>query len=423
MINITDNQKIKGSSLIVHHFLNKDIKTLQESNFIIFPRAIYLDNNNYLFRTRGKEIHSCNYVGYLNYKSEQMKIRSRFTNEEFDQDYFLRHMLQTVLNYNISSSVVGTSEKDSYLDLLSWIFPYYLTNALKKGLYKEYVLKRYNDSNIRGKLNISTQIKKNIPFTGNFAYESRVISYDNQITELIRHTIEKISKKNPGILTNDKETKDAVRLIRSATGKYSKDQRNKVIQDNLNNPAKTGYFDEYTALQKLCLQILDDKKIAYGEMSESKVRGILIDVAWLWENYIAKISGMSHYGRVRKLKTLHLFKDIQTKGFRYPDFVSKNEIPIDTKYKLNLNTRDDYNQMITYIHLLRSAEGIFLKPDIQRDKEEHIEKIGEVDGMGGTLKTYRFFIPQGTLNYQGFESKIKNEEDHFTQYLTELTRK
>ncbi|WP_265331492.1 McrC family protein [Enterococcus durans] len=88
-------------------------------------------------------------------------------------------------------------------------------------------------------------------------------------------------------------------------------------------------------------------------------------MSWLWEEYIGKVTGWKHYGRDKGLATMHLFQELN-RSPRYPDFTFNN-IPIDTKYKKHLDTRNDYNQLVTYIHIMNldqadTMKGGFLQP-------------------------------------------------------------
>ena len=131
---------------------------------------------------------------------------------------------------------------------------------------------------------------------GKVAYSTREFSYDNNLTELIRHTIVKIESEHASILNSNETCKQNIRSIEQATVSYKKMDKLDVIRLNINNPIHHGYFKEYSVLQKLCLQILKEEKIGFGS-DKFQIHGILIDVAWLWEEYIAKITGWKHYGR------------------------------------------------------------------------------------------------------------------------------
>lgn len=190
-----------------------------------------------------------------------------------------------------------------------------------QGIYKEYQRNEYNNANVRGTIDINRHLKLNLPFNGRVAYRTREFSHDNHVTELIRHTIEYISKTIFGkaLLENDAETRTSVAQIVSATPHYSRQEREKIIKSNLkaiNHP----YFSRYTPLQKLCLRILRHERIKYG-LKEDKIYGILFDVSYLWEEYLATILTKQRFEHPNNKKgkgRIYLAK--QNRFPRYPDF-------------------------------------------------------------------------------------------------------
>lgn len=414
-----DNSKIgRADHPIIKELANKDVSVLDKENFIIFPQHLVesedLDHDNYVFQQRNNETWTCNIVGIISDGTDEIRINSRFT-KEGKEDFFLRYMMEQVLNYNIVNSQIGSSKEMNYYDLIVFLFPYYLNKALIKGTYKEYVQRHYNDANIKGPIDIARHIKWNVPFMGKVAYNTREFSYDNNITELIRHTIEKINQEYEFLLVANENTKENVRTIKRMTTNYNRLDREDVIQNNILNPVKSGYFEEYAELQRICIQILTEEKIGFGD-DEDKVNGIIIDVAWLWEEYIWKVTGWKHYGRKKELSTLQVFKELMadSQQHRYPDFEFCN-IPIDTKYKRNIQKRNDYNQMITYIHIMESSKGGFLQPT---DDVINIgyTVLGKLFG-GGELFTYKFFIPQEYDSYSDFVAQIQESENNLKDLM------
>ncbi|MBJ8326208.1 5-methylcytosine restriction system specificity protein McrC [Streptococcus pacificus] len=410
---LTDNSNVSrlANHPIVKNLVNKDLSLLSKENFLIFPQQLSesydLDNDNVIFHQKNDAIWTGNVVGIIGDGTSDIRINSRFT-KEGQQDFFLRYMMQQVLHYNVVDSKNITSQEISYYDLLLFLFPYYLNEALRKGTYKEYVKKSYNDSNVKGPIEIASHIRKNLPFVGKIAYTTREFNYDNQMTELIRHTIEKIQQEKEFLLTDNENTKENVRTIKSMTASYNRLDREIIIQKNILNPVKSGYFEEYALLQRLCLKILTEEKTGFGD-DENQIHGIIIDVAWLWEEYIWKITQWHHYGRKAELDTLGLFSQPinDNQQHRYPDFAFRG-IPIDTKYKRNIDKRNDYNQIITYLHIMASQKGGFLQPtDVENDKG--LTVLGELFG-GGELFSYKFFIPQEYSNYEDFVLQIRNSE-------------
>ncbi len=411
---LNDNSLVKdeiASTDIVKELENKNIYKLSRDNFIVFPQLLEdsydLDEESYVFERKNDATWTTNVVGILSKNDDILKINSRFSDKQNHEDFFLRYMIQKVLNYNVINNNINESDKDEYYNLLVFLFPYYLNLAMSKGIYKEYVKREYNDANIKGPIDIGRQIRENIPFLGKVAYRTREFSFDNNINELIRHTIEKLQLEYEFVLSNDEVTKTNVKTIKQVTNDYRKEDLYKTIRNNITNPVKQGYFEDYAFLQQLCLRILAEENTGYGE-DEQKVHGIIIDVAWLWEEYIGKITGWRRYGRRQDLHTMNLFIRPASSP-RYPDFV-KNNIPIDTKYKRQIDTRNDYNQITTYIHIMMAKTGGFLQPT-NHQNESGIHKIGTLDGYGGDVFTYKFYIPQQVISYKEFADLMKQSEN------------
>lgn len=414
---VTDNSRIDHLSEypIVKNLINKDLAYLNQSSFIIFPENISevtdLQEDQTIFTQKNGEVRTSNVVGFLSDGVDELSIKSRFSNE-LNDDYFLQYMLQKVLNYNVIKQKINSSNENGYYDLLVFLFPYYLNKAVSQGVYKEYVKKQFNDANIKGTLDISRHIKSNVPFRGNVAYTTREFNFDNNVTELIRHTIDTIYKTHEFLFVNP-QVRDNVRSIKEVTKLFNVSDRERIVQNNILNPVKHSYYSEYAILQKLCLKILNHELVNFGSTDET-VNGIIFDVAWLWEEYIWKITEWDHYGRKKGLKTLDFFEILETDNqqHRYPDFAYKN-IPIDTKYKRNLDKRNDYNQMTTYMHMMSSTRGMFLQPS-QVDSGNFV--LGTVFG-GGEISSYKFKIPQIYSNYEDFVSKMEIEENKLQNFL------
>ena len=131
-----------------------------------------------------------NLVGFIGVNRHSVSIQSRFA-QHTGEDFFLHYMLQKVLYINLFRMPHETSD-EAVFDFLLYLFPKFLHEALAQGIYKEYQRNTYNDANVRGVIDISRQIKCNMPFNGRIAYRTREFSLDNQVTELIRHTLEYI---------------------------------------------------------------------------------------------------------------------------------------------------------------------------------------------------------------------------------------
>lgn len=367
----------------------KDLKGDERSNLLVFPRDLgyYGDDvgEGRIISFHDDCISTGNIMGFVGVNDTQVDIISRFAKTD-GEDYFLHYMLQRVFAINLFD-IKHTTSSQPIFDFLLYLFPYFLKKALRQGLYKKYRRFEYNDSNIRGPIDVRRHIRENNPFRGTVAYSTREHTYDNEVTELIRHTIEyiKIHPMGNGVLNCDQETKDAVMTMTQATPTYNSRDRNRIINLNL-RPVTHPYYSEYTALQKICLQILRHEALKYGQ-EKDKIYGVLFDGAWLWEEYLGIIFSKARLEITHaKNKTGENGIALYENGRRcyYPDFYRSNNCAetsfvLDAKYKrlgsdekvdsqddekTNIIAigREDLFQMITYMHVLAAQHCSLLYP-------------------------------------------------------------
>ena len=436
---IKENIKIENKDKdISEENIEKDINALEKishrtikniienDNLLIFPNDLNkskdIDDNKTIFNIYNNEIRTNNIMGFIGYNDTQIKITSRFATDK--NDYFLHYMLQKVLCLNIFNLQHSTDKDDSF-DFLIYMFIHFFQKAIRQGIYKSYQKREYNDANVRGVIDINRHIRNNIPFNGKVAYRTREYSNDNNITQLIRHTIEYINTKNRGILNINEEIKSAVLQIIESTPRYDRNKRHSVINKNLkklNHP----YFYEYEPLRKICVQILRHEELKYGR-EENKIYGILFDGSYLWEEYIWTI--------LKDLKFKHPKNKIREGGINllhngwkvYPDFYNDDrKIVLDTKYK-NLNKDNDKiepadkHQIISYVYTLGTKIGGFVYPLENKEFGCNAEEIGSVNNninYIASIYKYAFFIANKNFNnIKEFADEIKNSEDEFKKYF------
>ncbi len=367
----------------------------------------------------GSVLYTNSIVGFIGRNNTHLSIHSRFANNG-KEDYFLHYMLQKVAKINLFN-LQHTMDEDSVFDFLLYLFPLYLKNAISQGVYRQYITYKYNNANVRGVIDVSRHIKYNEPFNGAVAYTTREYSYDNHITQLIRHTIEFISKNGgDDILNIDEDTKQAVAQIIGATPSYLSNELQSIINKNL-TPIAHPYYSEYAPLQRLCLQILRHEELKYGQ-EEDEVYGVLIDAAWLWEEYLATIlEGKYNHYLKDSGKRFYLFKP--KKQLIIPDYLSLDKkIVADAKY-IPLNEKiwfkEDstsataiYYKTITYMYRLCSREGYLFYPHPDEEVSPIKEDIiTEIEGNnGGSIIKLGLRIPSGCSNFNEFSRRIKEEE-------------
>ena len=360
-------------------------------------------------------------VGFIGRNNTKLSIHSRFAKED-ENDYFLHYMLQKIAKINIIN-LQHTLDEDSVFDYLVYLFPIYLKKAITQGIYKQYKTQKYNDANVRGAIDVNRHIRYNMPFNGKVAYTTREYSYDNDITQLIRHTIEYISKHKEGgaeILSIDTDTKEAVSQIISATPTYLSNEFVSIINKNI-RPLVHPYYSEYAPLQRLCLQILRHEELKYGQ-KEDEMYGVLIDAAWLWEEYLdIVLEGKYVHYKKDEGKRFYLFENFHQ---IIPDYLSWDKsIVADAKY-IPLNKERDYGEekataiyykTITYMYRFCSNKAYLLYPHPDEEAQPVTYQIKtEQDGInGGVIIKQGLRIPSGCNSFIEFSNKMKQSEKKF----------
>ena len=437
-INLTDNNIGQPDAGLFHRndvtalfpIADKTIAELcrENENLLIFPFSIETSDDRIgessvmsILNTDDPEkvrISTGNVMGFIGVGDLQIKIKSRFDSGR--DDFLLHYMLQKVLSFNLFD-LSHNNEQEDVFDFIMFMFPYFLKSALRQGVYREYQNYRHNDANLKGTIDIGRHIARNVPFIGNIAYSTREYSYDNNMTELIRHTIEfmKTKKYGQAVLNIDKETIENVNTIIEHTPLYSKNDRGSVMSRNLRMKIHP-YYTEYRPLQTLCMQILRMEEVKYGE-KDDEICGILFDGAWLWEEYVNTI--LSNVGFTHPENKLHkggiyLFDDHS--GVRYPDFY-KDDFVLDAKYKrlgsydkVSKVDRDDVHQVIAYINALHATRGGFVAPLEQKQEKVPTSRLKD---SSSTLSIFGIEISKAASSYADFCENMQGMEKAFVESL------
>ncbi len=394
----------------------------QYPRLLVFPQCLGEHGDaigdNAILSMSGTALRTGNLMGFVGVGETGLAIQSRFT--ESGSDFFLHYMLARVFALNVFS-LQHTIDDSSVFDFLLYLLPYHLTEAVRQGVFKAYRRREYNDSRVRGAIDIARHIRSNMPFAGKVAYTTREHTTDNHVTQLVRHTVEYVRRHPFGesVLNDNPEVRDAVRTVIDSTPTYNPHDRQKVINANL-RPVAHPYYTAWTDLQRLCLQILNHEGLKYGRR-EDEVYGVLFDGAWLWEEYLNTLLAPLGYRHPRN-KTgegrIYLF---EKSGYpRYPDFY-KPGVVLDAKYKKLQDSsldRDDIHQLIAYMHVEQCHTGGLLYPTKSATASR---KIGSLRGHGGDVFTLGLNIPLAS-SMSDFAHAIAVEEVAISQSLKSLNR-
>ena len=415
-----------------------------ESGFIVFPpnaQDVDIKNDDVVLESRcDNEIFKFttgNVMGFFNLGEDvRVKISSRFDNA--GEDYFLHYMLQKVCN--VAYTPRTESGEDAFYDFLYQLFPYYLNEALAQGVFRAYVTREYNDANVRGPIDVARYVKFNIPFNGKIAYHTREYTTDNAVTQLIRHTIEFVRSLQYGkiVLENseNKSLRDNVMAIEMATPTYSRNDRLNIIHRNA-RPVAHPYYTAYEPLRKLCLAILTNQKLSYGEDSENMIAGILFDGASLWEEYLNVVFAdkfkdcLMHPNNRTGKGAQYLFKndDNHNRRWVFPDFmvgcdVTKGQVNsakaiIDAKYKPLKGEvgRDDAFQMLAYLFRFKSKQGFLIHPVKHDEMPQESSSLTLYNDPSVKLATVPFEVPESAGSFEKFREKMVDAENRMVESL------
>ena len=436
MFRIKDNYAEKkvsfsGIPVLTNKIAGKTLEQLERDGVFVFPELVReaddLTRDQMILQGVNDCYRTGNVMGFIGCGNERLVIGSRFSDD--GSDFFLHYLLDRVLDIpNVVDLETDTSRDSRLFNFLLFLFPHYLRSAMRKGLFKSYICHGYNDLNVKGTVDVARHVKTNTPFVGNVAYNQREFSRDTPLTELVRHTIEFIRRKPYGnrLLLR---VKDEAASVVNAAPSYKLCDRQKIIDENKKNPVRHAYFREYTALQRLCLLILQQRRHGIGTGSR-QIYGLLFDGAWLWEEYINMLIRGAFYHPMNKAGSgaQRLFDG--NIGLIYPDFIGKDSekrIIADAKYKPldNIGGRD-YLQLLAYMFRFDARQGYYLYPEAEGKSdlllrlnrgvsyEMNVSPRNDVCLIKHGLK-----IPTGAENYDAFVTAMKISESEFCKIFAE----
>lgn len=427
-LRINDNSKAPKSNFsaipnLAECLADKTLEQLDREGVFMLSNAVQdaddVTEDQMVLQSVNGQYQTGNIMGFFGLGDERLTVASRFC----EADLFLQYLLAKVMDFpTILNSPADASQDDRLFDFLIFLFPSYLRAALRKGPFKKYVNVRHNDDRLRGTINVSRHIRENTPFVGTVAYDQRELSYDNDLMELIRHTVEYVKGRQYGrlLLAN---VRDEVRLVVAATPGYRLSERQKVVEKNAKSPVRHAYYREYLALQKLCLLILRHRRHQIGSGAH-QIYGVLVDGAWLWEEYLNTLIGewFHHPKNKSRQGAQYLFSG--SIGLIYPDFIGRDaqhRMIADAKYKPvgNING-SDYQQVLAYMLRFDAKSGFYLYPD----KDGETAKTLWVN-QGSTYESdirprddlrivkLGLAIPQNAVTHGDFAEKMAESERQF----------
>ena len=380
--------------------------------------------NDQIIEIKGNELYTSNWVGVLQSPisgesgaSLRLEIKSRFDNTE--KQYFLLYLLCSVSGFYTFNMNVDGNEESNYLIILIIIYINSLIDAYNEGIYKEYVSRRYNDYNFRGTIDINRHLKLNIPFMGKTAYTVREYTYDTEILCLIRQVIDYIRYEHSEIWEGYRRDKsilnEIVEVIENATPSF-RANINYAETIKCNKEITHPLYQNYENVRKLALMILNESGQNIFENSEAKSLSLLIDIAWLWEEFVAeKLLKDFNYTHLLVSDSEGKFEWADDESW-YPDFIEDNadnekRNVFDAKYKnwKWKNNSEDIHQLLSYLFISGGTKCGVIYPynkELEKDTEKEAEKeILAFKGFYTESKPRIYKLPFCLPSYTGSDFK------------------
>lgn len=316
-----------------------------------------------------KSIKTKKYIGTIVFKGEQLNIYPRVFSTEpsdhdadgLDQKYLLNNLVHWIeycnkLDYpflNISSEF---SDIDNLLELFISLYIGYVSYAIGRGMFHQYVEEIEDCSNIKGKFDLVDYITQKIPTykSDKFRCSYSKFEFDNKVNRIIKCTCRQLinitsksnQKKLKNILNRLNEVSDVVCVPHDC--------------DNIHLSKMHRYYDIVISMSKMFLL----NKLSNYSVDNQKAFCFLFPTDLLFEGFIGGFfkQTLKTYGGIVKLQEsrMSLVEKIIYKGqessaaftMRHDILAELNNkiFILDTKYKElsrfedNPNFRDDINQ-------------------------------------------------------------------------------
>ena len=145
---------------LVKSISDKTLGELEKEGVFVFPEYVReaddLSDDQMIIRSVNDDYYSGNVMGFLGRGDERLIIESRFSIG--GNDFLFQYLLERVMDFpNLVNYETDATRDNKMFALLLFLFPAYLSSAMRKGIFKTYVNRKYNDANVRGMVYILHQ--------------------------------------------------------------------------------------------------------------------------------------------------------------------------------------------------------------------------------------------------------------------------
>lgn len=385
-ISLREYQSKSLENTFFSFFKNEDKTNVKNEDDIII--SIKKDGDNYLAQTG-------NYVGKFVWDGLEIDIKSRFSNT------FLERMLNFANDIYLDDVSVSGKDTKNELDISKYIIYYMFIQNLEKafllGLPKAYKSVSHHEMKLKGRIDINSFIKKDIPFKGKISSSSREQKEISEIIDVLYKTI-KIIDKSGFSTKNISHIKTHLKQHRSNSYVSNQTINKALTSKALQNPI----FTPYIKVLEYARYIINGDNIEKNKDGKNNTYGFLINVAELFEIYVTKLLAKEFPDWQVSSPKIELYDDPEMFYQRkiIPDIVMIKDSDVmvfDTKYKrmkfrnryegADLD-RNDFFQINTYMSYYQNKDfnvkvGGLLYP-IEENFEDHRLKCHSESWLGNS---------------------------------------
>lgn len=398
-------QVFEHGVLKINDVYGKDKIKFKKNHYVALSTLNILHSNKY-FETRHDGIKFKQYVGVLQINGLTIEILPKIDKDEEENDRnrvkwqsALIEMLRVTKKIKVQK-IEQADVKKQERHLLDIYFEYFLDEVkllIHQGLIKQYYKETNNVKALKGKLEFSGQITKNLVHKERFYTTHQVYSKDHLMHQIISKALNIVDECSKGTYLNSTCKKvqlnfPEVKTIAVTEATFSKLPLNR----------KTAPYETALAISKfIILNFSPDVKSGSENML-----ALLFDMNSLWEQYIlTRMKNTELDVQIYGQQSADFWNDIKIKPDIVIDRGSKTFI-VDTKWK-NISdenpSTNDLRQMYVYNDYWKADKAMLLYPSNSTIQPE-FKKFNEIN-----LKSEQHKCALGRISI--FENRENNLND------------
>lgn len=267
------------------------------------------------------------FVGVVYYKNCEFNITFRMSPENsLREKILLERMLSFFNNIYIDHTELDAQKNNDTIDFW-WIIAHLFIESLRKatvlGLPIEYQEHKESSTKVKGKIDFTQHIKKDIPFQGKLSVQYKKQDYVQEIIDVLYFALEDLNKKK-SFNTKQLLSNTMLTLKKHQSGQRPTSQTLHKAKSHrsLNNPA----FSHFKKILAYAEIILNQNNLNLNSKAQNplEAKGYLLDISELFELYLTKLL-QRHFPnwRINGQEEMKIYQDSFFRRSFYPDIVMR----------------------------------------------------------------------------------------------------